>query len=146
MGKETRLFHIGDILSITTKPKVLVSPDGIDGVFRILNFMTGDTLYSHQLSRAANECKPYLLEEHPWLHEIDSSTVDENTWRSWLEQQVEQYGEQHSVRPIHPEDHDRKYALQELREMRPDADIIELRPDEPDEPPLFGDISWINLN
>jgi len=53
----TKRFHLGDILSITTGK--LVSLQNIDGVFEILNFMTGDGLHMHQLSRVADECKPF---------------------------------------------------------------------------------------
>lgn len=58
-------FHIGDILSITTGR--LVSPRGIGGVYEILNHMTGDNLFTHQLGRAAEACKPALLADHPFL-------------------------------------------------------------------------------
>ena len=50
----SRDFHIGDILSVTTGR--LVSPRRMDGVYDILNFMTGDNLFTHQLPRAAREC------------------------------------------------------------------------------------------
>ena len=58
---ETREFHLGDILSITTG--YLVSRRHMKGVYDILNFMTGDTLFTHQLPRAGDECKPYLLKQ-----------------------------------------------------------------------------------
>lgn len=53
----TKTFHIGDILSVTTSR--LVSPSHIDGVYSILNWMTCDNLYTHQLPRAADECAPF---------------------------------------------------------------------------------------
>jgi hypothetical protein len=65
MSRETKKFHIGDVLSITTG--LLVSPDHIGGVYNILNYMTRDNLFTHQLGRAADECKPYLLKQFPWL-------------------------------------------------------------------------------
>jgi hypothetical protein len=58
-------FHISDVLSITTGR--LVSTRHMDGVYDILNFMTGDSLFTHQLPRANEECKPYLLEQFPQL-------------------------------------------------------------------------------
>ena len=58
-------FHIGDVLSITTGR--LVSPRHIDGVYDILNFMTDDNLFTHQLPRACDECKPFLLKQFPQL-------------------------------------------------------------------------------
>lgn len=61
-------FHIGDVLSITTG--LLVSPRHMQGVYEILNHMTGDNLFTHQLPRAANVCGPVLLSDHPWLKEM----------------------------------------------------------------------------
>lgn len=61
----TKRFHLGDVLSIATGR--LVSSRGMDGVYDILNFMTGDSLYTHQLPRACKECRPYLLEQFPEL-------------------------------------------------------------------------------
>ncbi len=60
---EKKKFHIGDILSITTGR--LVSNRHIDGVYDILNFMTGDNLFTHQLPRAAEECRPSLIGQFP---------------------------------------------------------------------------------
>lgn len=62
---QTKQFHISDVLSITTGR--LVSTRHMDGVYDILNFMTGDNLFTHQLPRASDECKPYLLEQFPQL-------------------------------------------------------------------------------
>lgn len=56
-----REFHIGDILSITTER--LVSPRLIEGVYDILNYMTGDNLMTHQLPRASRHCAPYLYSD-----------------------------------------------------------------------------------
>jgi hypothetical protein len=62
---ETKMFHISDVLSITTG--YLVSTRHMDGVYDILNFMTNDNLFTHQLPRASDECKPYLREQFPQL-------------------------------------------------------------------------------
>lgn len=59
----TREFHLGDVLSITTGR--LISPRGIEGVYDILRFMTGQDLFTHQLPRAMTEMKPRLLAQHP---------------------------------------------------------------------------------
>jgi hypothetical protein len=91
-------FHIGDILSITTG--ILVAPDGIGNVYKILNHMTGDNLFTHQLPRAAKECRPYLLVRHAWLKSVDDSELTSARWRLWLDEQAEKYGEYHAVSPL----------------------------------------------
>ena len=53
-----RKFHISDVLSVTIGR--LVSSRHMAGIYEILNFLTGDTLYTHQLPRAMRECEPWL--------------------------------------------------------------------------------------
>lgn len=60
-----KTFHISDVLSVTTGS--LVSSRHIEGVYDILNFLTGDDLYTHQLGRAMNECGPWLRTQFPQL-------------------------------------------------------------------------------
>jgi allophanate hydrolase subunit 1 len=62
-----KTFHISDVLSITTGK--LVSSRHIDGIYDILNFLTGDNLYTHQLPRAMRECKPWLRSQFPSIME-----------------------------------------------------------------------------
>ena len=58
-------FHISDVLSITTG--AFVSADGIGGIYRILGWMTGEELFTHQLPRAQDQCQGFLREQHPHL-------------------------------------------------------------------------------
>jgi hypothetical protein len=112
-----RRFHLGDVLSITTGR--LVSPSHIDGVYAILNYMTRDNLFTHQLPRASKECAPWLLRQHPKLAEV--KVPDEFSGKAhvdeWLAEQVKGYGETLEIQPIPQDDHDRKNPLTELEEM-----------------------------
>jgi hypothetical protein len=110
-----RLFHLGDILSITTD--VLVSPRHIDGVYDILGYMTGDTLWTHQLPRASKECAPWLLRQHPQLMDISSDGIGPDNWREWLDGLVATYGEELNVEPIPKDDHVHKHPAEEAVEM-----------------------------
>jgi hypothetical protein len=104
----SRAFHIGDILSITTG--ALVSPRHIVGVHDLLGFMTGDTLFTHQLPRAARECEPSLRAQFPDLAQIVAPEVwpegdVETVVFGWLAEQVARYGETREVSPLAPEAH-----------------------------------------
>ena len=57
--------HILDILSITHDR--LISLDHMDGIYKILNYLTGENLFTRQLVRASKTCKPYLLKTYPIL-------------------------------------------------------------------------------
>jgi hypothetical protein len=124
----TRCFHLGDVLSITTGK--LVSPRLIDGVYDILNFMTGDNLFTHQIPRASRECEPHLLRQHPQLATVSTESVDAQTWRSWLDAQVQQFGEYLDVEPIPQDDHVRKEPLTELIEMVGPERVIVVDPND----------------
>src|SRR5688500_3274407 len=62
-------FPLGEVLSITTGR--LVGREAIGGVYRILDYMTGESLFTHQLPRAAEECRPALLAQHPQLKDVE---------------------------------------------------------------------------
>lgn len=118
-----REFHIGDILSITTG--VLVSPRHVQGVYEILNYMTGDTLYTRQLPRAMRECAPYLLREHPMLDHVDASGVNQDNWRDWLDAQIIKFGPKLPVSPLPEHAHEFIDPLSELAEkVHPDRIIV----------------------
>ncbi len=67
-----KLFHISDVLSVTTGR--LVSSRHMDGIYEILNFLTGDKLFTHQLPRAMRECEPWLRSQFPRLFVEDPVT------------------------------------------------------------------------
>ncbi len=128
-------FHLGDVLSITTG--YLVSPRHIDGVYDILSFMTGESIFTHQLPRVGNECKPYLVAQFPQLTtaEMDSAIAElvealEDKSREkevrkkivvdWLARQVAKYGEMFAVKPIPADAHEVKDPIVEAAEMMGD--------------------------
>lgn len=118
----TKSFHLGDVLSITTGR--LVSTRHIDGVYEILDFMTGESLFTHQLPRAADACKPYLLKQFPQLSGVDASKVNPKNWKNWLKKEVDKYGEYLPVEPLPKGAYEAKNPIQELVEMAPNKPIV----------------------
>ncbi len=110
-----RAFHIGDILSVTTG--IFVSPDGIGGLYDILNYMTGDDLYTHQLPRASQQCRPALLAQHPQLTGADMRGITPDNHRERLAEAVEKYGEMLPIRPLDTNDYTPIDPLTELASM-----------------------------
>jgi hypothetical protein len=123
-----RAFHLGDILSITTGK--LVAPRGMDAVYDILNFMTGESLYTHQLPRAAEACKPALIGQHPQLADADASGVgDPTTAHDFLRVQIATFGEFLDVEPLLPNAYVAMDPLEELATMVPPHRITVVKVD-----------------
>lgn len=61
----TQPFDLGDVLTVVTR--LFVSRNGFEGPGKLLNFMAGEPIFMHQWSRVQRECRPYLIEQFPWL-------------------------------------------------------------------------------
>lgn len=120
-----RTFALADILTITTGR--LVSPRGVDAIYDVLNFMTGDNLFTHQLPRAMGECAPAILAQHP---DLASVKVPDGGWEtdaavwSWALEQVGIYGQERELVPLAAEDHTSIDPLTELAMMAPNTPVI----------------------
>jgi hypothetical protein len=123
MSTTQRSFHISDVLSVTTER--LVSTRHIDGIYDILGFMTDSQPFTHSLPRLNDECKPFLLAEHPELAEIevpehfDGATNEEKkaSVNAWLETIYPTYGTEILVSRIPAEAHTSIDPIRELAMM-----------------------------
>lgn len=119
----TKTFDLGTVLTVTTG-RLLTD---IDNLYDILGFMTGESLFTHQLPRASVACKGPLLEKFPELAEITvpekSDTFDTaKKIMAWLDTQKAIYGNAFEVEPLESFEH--KNPLTELAEMMPDKPIV----------------------
>ena len=135
-------FHISDVLSITTGR--LLSNSHMSGIYDILNFMVDDNLYTNQLPRASNKCKPFLLKQFPKLG-LDNETIAKALTEldrlilvnkgdstksclqkivdSWIRQLIsgkfgQKYDEYYMVNSIPKSAHEPEDPIQEIIEMR----------------------------
>lgn len=126
MAEETKQFHIGDVLSVTSG--VLVSPEHIGGVYKLLGWMVRDDgIMTHQLPRLSRECEPFLRETFPDLAAIDvagAGVKDEATLTAWLTSLEPEYGTHRDVPRLPEIDHTDIDPLAELRMLQPDASIV----------------------
>ncbi|MET8648467.1 DUF7736 domain-containing protein [Nocardia aurea] len=115
---ETREFHIGDILSVTSPH--LVSPNHIMGVWNLLAWMTGEEPRRHQMPRFARECDASLREQFPDLAALDvpSGLDSEEKVLFWLGAQESEHGTRRMVA---------KLALDEHASIDPDAELSMLQ-------------------
>jgi hypothetical protein len=118
---ETKNFSRRDVLTVTTM-RLLTKPNsdrdnGIDNLYKLLNWMTNDELCTHQLPRAGKECQPWLLRWFPELNSVDvpeTFTSGEHI-ESWLESLT--IPESFDVPRIPRDGHDVINPLEELAQM-----------------------------
>lgn len=91
----TKDFHISDVLSVTTG--CMLSARGMGGFYDILNFVTGDDLFPHQISRALDECTPWLIKQFPQLASVDAAGINKDNPAQWIDSQEAEFGDQFSV-------------------------------------------------
>lgn len=106
-------FDLGTILSIVT-PILLTK---IENVYEILNYMTGDELYTYQLPRVAREMTPVILEQHPQLTKVTWDGVGVENWKEYLNNMIQEYGEFLPIAPCGLWQYIKRDAQEELLEM-----------------------------
>ncbi len=121
----TRAFHIGDVISVATG--TLVSLRHLDGVEDLCNFMSGETLMTHQLPRVSRECEPSLRRQHSaLLAEPIPPISSRDEAEAWLRTLYPTYGETVPVEALDVQDHTPIDPIAEIKMMRPDLPIIEI--------------------
>lgn len=111
---EGREFPLADILSVTTGR--LLSRRHMDGIYDILGYMTGENLFTHQLPRASDACRPALLQQHPQLKDVNPPAgIDAPDLMAWLANAEAEHGE---TLPVHSvSEWDSRNPVEELCDM-----------------------------
>lgn len=103
---------------------------GIGGVYEVLNWMTGESVYTHQIPRIGREATPVLIAAHPLLADAvaEADQVDPSNYREWCATWLDRYGPVISVPKFNADDHESIDPLSELVEhVHPDK-IVVIRP------------------
>lgn len=143
-----KIFCLGDVLSLTTP--YLLSPNGITGVYEILNFLHQDSLFTHQLPRAREDALPWLREcvaklfapeieaaiktdLLPKLEDVHGSKADKIV-SDYLARLIGKYGNEFELSPIPQSAELHRDPIEEAEEMAPGrvlaVNIAEERPEE----------------
>lgn len=120
----TKVFPTGDVLSAATG--YLVTLSGIGAVYEVLNWMTGESLYTHQIPRVGEEAAAALLAMYPELAEAyaEAEQVTPENWQQWLATWTARYGESIAVPKFTAEEHERIDPVSELAEKVPPDRIV----------------------
>lgn len=124
---DTKDFPTLDVLSTATG--YLVSPSGISAIYEVLNWMTGESVFTHQLPRICREAAPVLLAAHPVLAAAyeEAKSVTPDNWRSWAATWEDRYGPTISVPRFTEDAHECIDPMSELAQMVDPSRIIAVR-------------------
>lgn len=91
----TKSFHLGDILTVSTG--TLVS--SMDGVHHILNHMTQDNLFTHQILIASPIMRDELIRQLPFLGQVEKPEElrTREECDAWVASVSKVYGDWHGV-------------------------------------------------
>lgn len=118
---------------MSTVTGVLVSEDGIGCVYEVLNWMTGESVYTHQIPRISREARPVMLALYPNMQSAieEAERVNGENWREWLAIWTERYGEEIAVPVMNIAEHERIDPMSELAEIVHPDRIITIGGDKP---------------
>lgn len=119
---DTKEFSTADVMSTVTG--VLVSQ--ISGVYEVLNWMTGESVFTHQLPRISREARPVLVAAHPLLQQAidEREQVNHENYKEWLRTWEDRYGPTIAVPKFTAATHEHIDPMSELAEkVHPDKII-----------------------
>ncbi len=93
-----RDFDLGAILNITTSRLFT----NMDDVYEVLDYLTGDSIYTHQIPRVMDAAQPYVLSLHPELKGVGDN-VEINSFedaKAFVDEQKKIFGEKLSLKPM----------------------------------------------
>ncbi len=88
----------------------------IGEVYKCLNFLTGENIYTHQIPRAGKECQAPVVEQHPFLKTIDLSGINPSNWKSRLSEIKADFPDEIELVPV--TSYTPKNPIIEILEMR----------------------------
>lgn len=71
-----KTFSTGAALSVVTG-RLLCE---LDELYAILSYVTGTSVYTHQLPRASREAGPHILAQYPQLAQFNASGITRDNW------------------------------------------------------------------
>jgi len=99
----------------------------VDQMYLFLDFMTDDKLFTHQLPRAMQTCKPFLEEQFDWLANCTTEEITKDNWQRILTDIIALHGPTVDVKPLPEGVWTKKDPMVELVEIQQRAAIDSLK-------------------
>ena len=90
-------FGTGTVLSCVTD---IMLCDDFVFILEFLTYMTEDDIYTHQATRASDVCKPYLIQQHPWLAECRAEDITKENCKEYLAEKIKEHGASLEIQPL----------------------------------------------
>lgn len=119
---QTKEFPTCDVMSTVTGRLV----GKISGVYEVLNWMTGESVFTHQIPKIGEEAVPVLVAAHPALAQAieEAEQVTQENWQRWLQTWEDRYGPTIAVPKFSAGNHENIDPMSELAEkVHPDRII-----------------------
>jgi hypothetical protein len=119
---QTKEFATRDVLSTITGRLM----GDIGGVYEVLNWMTGESVFTHQLPRIGREATPVLVAAHPTLQQAidEAEQVNQQNYAEWRQTWEDRYGPTIAVPKFTAATHESIDPMSELAEkVHPDKII-----------------------
>jgi hypothetical protein len=130
---------------------VLAINDFLAQLMPVCNFITQTKNWNHDIPRITKEIKPYLVDQHPWIAELEerlNAMSDEDRSEQFPNIMIEvkgEHGDELELFPMHPEDHtqmdDPVESFKANYGFEPDFTEVHLDDDQ-DQISPHGDINW----
>ena len=119
---QTKEFATVDVLSTITGRLM----GDIGGVYEVLNWMTGESVFTHQLPRIGREATPVVVAAHPLLQQAvdEAEQVNQENYKEWRQTWEDRYGPTIAVPKFGADTHESIDPMSELAEkVHPDKII-----------------------
>jgi hypothetical protein len=91
------------------------------------NWMTGESVFTHQIPRISREAQPVLVAAHPSLLQAidEADQVNRENWQEWRDRWLDRYGPTIAVPKFTAQTHQSIDPLSEAAErFRPDQIVV----------------------
>lgn len=111
---EIKAFPTEDVLGVITGRLL----GDIGGIYEVQSWMTGESVFTHQLPRVSREATPVILAFHPHLQSAidEAEYVSPDNWQEWRDKWIDRFGPEISVPKMSTDQHERIDPLSELVE------------------------------
>jgi hypothetical protein len=93
----------------------MLAPLKLEGMLALLSYMVQEDIQEFQAPRVADECRGALLRAHPFLANVDASSVTNQTYDVWMRELTERYGTWLKVEPLPQGAHEFLHPLDEAQ-------------------------------